>query len=119
MAAADQVGAQLLVVVNYAVEYHPNGLVFVTNRLVARAEVDDTEPPHADPAPAVQVIAFVIWPAMANLIAHPADVSQLGLPIAQKLSSDAAHRSQAAIGNRSRSHSLIRLSQFETVGLAR
>ena len=91
MAGANQIRAQFLEVVNLAVEDHPDGSVFVGNGLVAGAEIDDAEPPHADPAAAVDVIAFVVRSAMPDLIAHRADVGQIGLPLAQKLSGNATH----------------------------
>src|ERR1700692_3884498 len=110
MTAADQVRAQLLEIVDLAVKHHPDRAIFIADRLVAGTKIDDAEPAHADPARAVDVIAVIIRTAVANLVAHPADVSQLGLPVTQKLSGDATHRS------RPRLRSLFRLSQFEAAG---
>jgi hypothetical protein len=38
------------------------------------------------------VVAFIIRATMPDLIAHRTDISQLGVPLAQKLSSNATHR---------------------------
>ena len=44
----DELRAQLAVVVDLAVEDHPDGAVFVANRLVAAGEVDDAQAAHAE-----------------------------------------------------------------------
>ena len=41
-----EIGAQLLVVINLAIEHHPHALIFIMNRLMARVEVNDRESPH-------------------------------------------------------------------------
>src|SRR5450755_2221556 len=94
MAGANQIGAQFPEVVNLAVENHPDGSVFVRNGLVAGAQVDNAEPPHPEPATAVQVIAFVVRTAIPYLIAHRTDISQFGVPLSQDLSGDATHTLQ-------------------------
>ena len=39
--------AQLGEIVNFAVEHHPDGFVFIVDGLVAAGQVDDAEPAHA------------------------------------------------------------------------
>jgi len=91
MTGSNQIGAQLLEVVNLAVEYHPDSTVFIRNRLVASIKIYDAEPTHAETTAALQMVALVIRPTMPNLIAHRADIGQFGVPLAQKLSGNAAH----------------------------
>jgi len=77
------------VVVNFPVEDHTNRAVFVGNGLVARGKVDD-QPPHPDGAWAFGVETFIIWPAMAHLIAHRADLSKSGGLVSQQIPHDLA-----------------------------
>src|SRR5579863_1497251 len=91
MAGANQIGAQLLEVVNLAVENHPHSPVFVRDRLVSSIKIYDAEPTHAETTAAIQMVALVIRTTMPDLIAHRAYIGQFGVPLAQKLSGNAAH----------------------------
>jgi hypothetical protein len=72
-----QVKPELLVIVDFAVEYHPNGLIFVGDWLVAAAEIDDAEPAHANGAAILNVEALIVRPAVLDLIAHGANGRQI------------------------------------------
>src|SRR5579864_459010 len=92
MAGANQIPTQFLEIVDLTVEHYPDGFVFVRNGLVAGAQVDDAEPPHAQTAATVQMIALVIRTPVPDLIAHQADIGEFSLTLAQKLSGDATHK---------------------------
>ena len=91
MALGDELLAQFLVVVDLAVEDDPDAAVFVGDRLVTGAEIDDAEAAHADAAGPVGVDAFVIRPAMADEVGHGPDVGNLGAAVAQKKSRNPTH----------------------------
>ena len=91
VAARDQVLPEFLVVVDLAVEDHPDGPVFVRDGLVAGAEIDDAEAAHADAARAVGVDAFVVRAAMADDVGHGAHCVWLGLSVTQQKSCDTTH----------------------------
>src|ERR1700761_748196 len=83
--------AQRLVVVDFAVEHHPGGTVFIGNRLMTGAQINDAQPAHADPADAVDVDAVVVRSAVANLRAHGANGSRFGPAFAENKTSYSAH----------------------------
>ena len=91
VAGAKQICAQFPEIVDLAVEDYPDGSVFIRHGLVAGREIDDAEPPHPEAAAAVDMIAFVIRAAIPDLIAHGADLGQIGVPLSQDLSGDATH----------------------------
>ena len=90
--------AQLAVVVNLPVEDHPDGSVFVANRLVAAGEVDDAQAAHAERRAIRDEHPLVVWPAVTDDIAHllqPARRTRAGvLPLAVRLDETrySAHR---------------------------
>ena len=65
-----QRGAQLAVVVDLAVEDHPDGAVLVGDRLVAGRDVDDAQAPHAERDAVLDVEALVVRSAVADDVAH-------------------------------------------------
>jgi hypothetical protein len=85
-----QIVAQFAIVIDLAVEDGPDSPVFVRDRLAAR-EVNDAEPPNADSAPAGHVVTLLIRPALADYVAHRADLTKLRVPLVRELSGDAAH----------------------------
>ena len=91
MAPADQLVAKFLIVINLTVEYHPYRAVFIGNRLMARAQVDDAEAPHADSARAVGVNTFIIRSAMADQVGHHSNVINARLTVLKEEASDPAH----------------------------
>ena len=94
MAARLEVGAQLAIVVDLAVEDDPDGAVLVADRLVAAGEVDDAAAAACPrPTRAVDVDAFVVGAPVNDGLTHRPDDSRLDLlvPIVIELSGDAAH----------------------------
>ena len=71
-----QLGAQFLVVVNLAVEYHGDAVVFVEDRLMAARKVDDGQPAHADGNAGIDEVAGVIRTTMHHCIAHALQLLQ-------------------------------------------
>src|SRR6476660_3495767 len=65
-----EIGAQLLKVVDLAVEHDPDGAVFVVNRLMAGGEIDDAQAPHAECDTVVDPDALVVGAAMTDHVAH-------------------------------------------------
>src|ERR1041385_3040457 len=72
MAASFEIGAQLAIIVNLAVEDHGYLTIFVESRLLAGEEIDDRQTAHAERDSIVQQITFRIRPAMDHAIAHRA-----------------------------------------------
>src|SRR5437016_1925238 len=70
MAARFEIGAQLSIVVNFAVEDDRDAVVFVEGRLLAGKQVDYRQPPHAERDSIVDEIAFRIRPAMNHAVTH-------------------------------------------------
>ena len=62
-----------LVVIDLAIENHPDGAIFIRDWLVASGKVDDAKAPHAEPHRALHKEAFVIRTAVPNLVAHRLD----------------------------------------------
>ena len=58
------------VVVDLAVERHPDRLVFVGQRLVTAGQVDDAQTPVSEGAAGGQVQACAVGPAMGHDVAH-------------------------------------------------
>ena len=79
MAAANQRGAQLAIIVNLAIKDHPHGSVFVRDRLPAHGQIDDAEPPHAHTHSPVDPVALIIRAAVPDLLAHGLDLGQIGI----------------------------------------
>jgi hypothetical protein len=93
--------AKGLVIVDLTVEDHPNAAIFVRDRLMPSAQIDDAEPAHADAATAIDINAFIVWPAVANLIAHRPDGRGLSAAFAQHETSYSTHigsRAERMIG---------------------
>src|ERR1700692_372555 len=70
MAPADQFPPEQLVVINLSVTNYPGRTILIPYRLMSRCEVDNTQPAHPDSARTVRQDAFVIRPAMHDLLAH-------------------------------------------------
>jgi hypothetical protein len=77
--AAKQRRAQLAIIVDLAVEDHPNGSVFVRDRLPAGGQIDDAEAPHAQAHAPFDPIALVIRAAVPDLVAHGLDFGEIGV----------------------------------------
>src|SRR6185437_10170809 len=73
MTLRDELAAQILIIVDFAVKNDPDRAVFVGNRLVSAREIDDAQPAHANGALTIDVDTLVIRTAMADLRAHLPD----------------------------------------------
>src|SRR6266508_797058 len=93
----DEAGAQLLVVVDLAVEDDHLGSVFVEDRLPAAAQVDDAEATHPETDGPVHVQPLVIRPTMPERGAHAAHqrLRHGSFPIVVHDACDAAHMSRS------------------------
>src|SRR5438552_15513147 len=67
-----EIAAQVTIVVNFAVENDDFGAILVEDRLVPASQIDDTQPPHAEPDGAIEEQSLIVWPAMADGGAHRA-----------------------------------------------
>ena len=85
-----ELAAQLLVVVDLAVEDEREVPVVGEERLVAGGDVDDGEPPHADREVRADVDAGAVGAAVHDRAQHP--VEQLGVGAGEP--GDAAHSGQ-------------------------
>jgi hypothetical protein len=70
MTARLEIGACVGVVVNLAVERHPDAAVLVRHRLLARGQVDDAQPAMGEGGRRVAVKAGLVRSAMREAIAH-------------------------------------------------
>src|SRR2546428_6701167 len=70
VAAADHLLSQCLEVVDLAVEDHPDGAVFVRQRLMTGVQINDAEPPHAQSDVVADKEAAVIRSPMRDGRAH-------------------------------------------------
>jgi hypothetical protein len=55
------------------------------------AQIDDAQPAHADATTAIDMNAFIVWPAVANLIAHGPDGGCFSPAITQYEAGYSAH----------------------------
>src|SRR5579884_1047089 len=96
VAAGAQPDDQLPEVVDFAIEDDPHRAILIPDRLTARVEVDDAEPPHSQAHAAAKIKTFVIRSAMHNRGAHGAHfMAQNGLASVAENSRNAAHRIRA------------------------
>ena len=91
MPARKEIPPQLSVVVNLAVEDDPYRFIFICHGLMAGIQVDDAQTAHADGAALFYAIACIVGTPVPDLIAHYAHGGQTRLPLAQVISSNAAH----------------------------
>jgi len=74
VAARLELAAQLFVVVDLAVEHRVDGAVFVRDRLVTSAQVDDAQAPHAEADLRREEVALIVGAAVGHRGAHRAQV---------------------------------------------
>src|SRR5262245_10093456 len=92
MAAREEAGRQLAVVVDLPVEDHPDRAVFVGDWLVPRLEVDDAEAPHPKPHAGLRVDTPLVRAAMDQRLSHGAEHTQAFRPgLVPTDTEDAAH----------------------------
>jgi hypothetical protein len=88
-----QPARELAIVVDLAVEDHPRRLILARHRLAAGVEVDDLEPPDAEPGRAAHDEAGVVRTAVGEPIGHRFEDRLVGTAVAarQDVADDAAH----------------------------
>src|SRR6185369_1357760 len=89
-----QLEAQLLEVVDLAVEDDPQRAILAAHGLMAgRGEIDDAQPAVAEPDRAVAPDACVVGPAMGDHVAHALDQARVDVPalLEDPLTRDPAH----------------------------
>ena len=91
VAPGDQVFPQRLVVVDLAVKNHPQCAVFVGDRLMPGAQVDNAQPSHAEGASFLDMEALVVRTTVPDPVAHAFDEFRSGLPVAADISRNPAH----------------------------
>ena len=94
VAPGDEVFPQRPVIIDLAVKNHPQSAVFVGDRLMPRAQVDNAQPPHADRAASFDVETLVVRTAMANPVAHAFYEFESGRFATPDIPRNAAHRFQ-------------------------
>ena len=70
VAGAQELTAQLLVVVDLAVESDDQIAVFVFHRLVTGVQIDDGQPSKAHGDVIIQIAPLAIWPTVYDAIRH-------------------------------------------------
>ena len=70
IAFVDQVPTQLAIVIDFTVEDHDDGAGCVHHGLIARVEVDDCQPSHAEANPGCNVDSLAVRTAVQYRIAH-------------------------------------------------
>jgi hypothetical protein len=87
-----ELGAQLEVVVDFAVVEDGDGAVFVEDRLMSAGKIDDRQAAHAERHGVLDEVARVVRSAMHHRIAHARDVLARGrLSSPRGNAGDAAH----------------------------
>src|SRR5436189_4278817 len=65
-----ELGAQLAIVVNLAVENNPRGAILIVNRLVAALEIDDRQATHCQTDALTKIEAVIVRPTVTNCAVH-------------------------------------------------
>src|SRR6266851_10339757 len=77
MPAGFELGAQLGKIVDFAVENHPDGAVFVMDRLASTRKIDNTEPAYSQPDCTFDIDSLIVWTAVHNGLTHAAHVERV------------------------------------------
>jgi hypothetical protein len=93
VAATQQVLAKLLIIINFAVENNVHAAVFVGQRLVTAAQVDNRETTKSETNRTGDEISVVVWAAVTNRVRHALDESRrnASLRMKEKFAADSAH----------------------------
>ena len=102
MAARFQILAQLGIIVNFAVEHHPELAVFIRERLMPAGQIDDAQAAETQAQASVDENAFIIRAAMNDGFVHPMDeLLRDGLvPLVFENAADSAHGLRANLFQR-------------------
>ena len=74
-----ELGSQLPVVVDFAVEHEPDRAIFVVDRLLPGGQVDDAQAAHAESDAGLDVNSLVVGPAVADHFTHAVHEPEFGL----------------------------------------
>jgi hypothetical protein len=93
MAALYQVVVQFDVVVNLAIQHHPDATVFVRKGLVTACYVNDAETPESQADARTDEDTFIVWAAMHDSLGHAVYelAGNFALLVEFKYSANAAH----------------------------
>src|SRR5438477_12838238 len=70
VAFGEQILSDLLKIIDLTVQYDPDGLIFIVDRLVTSLEIYDTQPPHAECHMVHQHHAFIVRPSVLDAVTH-------------------------------------------------
>ena len=68
-----EVFLQFPIVIDFPIQDDENALIFVKNWLVTASKIDDRETAHAQGNTLIYPYPLVIWPTVANDLAHAVD----------------------------------------------
>ena len=97
-----QLGNKGLIVVDLAVEDHDDGSILVVERLLARLEIDDREPPVAECHSGSEMLAAPVRSPVALGVVHPPEEHAVGLAVSAQIaeSRDTAHQATSRRASR-------------------
>jgi hypothetical protein len=89
-----KLGAQLMKIINLAVENDDDGFVFVADRLLAAGDVDDGKARDSEANRAFEIIAIAIRPAVADRGVEPPQEISVDIlrRVESELTADTAHK---------------------------
>src|ERR1700686_352080 len=95
MPERDQIAAQFLVVINFAVAHYPDGAIFVGDGLMASLKVNDAKPTHGEANISCDVESIVVRTTMRELAVHFRQLltRHVASPIELENAANAAHSS--------------------------
>src|SRR3569833_3415600 len=97
MPLCNELPAQILVIVDLAIENDPDRAIFVGYRLVPARKIDDAEPAHADGALPIDVDALIVRTSMTDLSAHLPDDILSGRRASRDVSCDPTHNEKKGL----------------------
>jgi hypothetical protein len=68
--ASEQFLAKFRIVINFTIQEHPDGSIFIADRLVTAGDINNAEPPMAQTDSAIHINALVIRTAMTQSSVH-------------------------------------------------
>jgi hypothetical protein len=98
MATAEQIATELAVIVNLAIQQHPDRAIFVADRLPASGNVDNAEAAMTEANTGANIDAVVVRPAMPKRVRHAADrcLRNGGVAVSDEDTANSTHLSAPA-----------------------
>jgi hypothetical protein len=95
MPGPDQVPAQIRIIIDFPIEYQPEGLILVGHGLLSGGEINDGQAPVSQTQGAVQIIPLGIRAAMGHDLVHAGEDGSLHRLIRVRINNtaNAAHES--------------------------